>query len=546
MEHIFESFEKQYNRAMETRSATVAGPAPPFEFHTEPCRPLTENTPAPVTEGGWGPYGAPTPEQVPVLEGPGSEQPTEDLPDFPFEFVVQADDGSVLFAGPLPPPYGEGLYYELDEDGHVHMSEEDFYLWEDAWEWFSVDLRTGSLLPDGLDEAGRTDGRTLRTRRQAEQAGAITSMPKTLAIPTLPPYQNAMMPIKNPTAYLQPITEALAHGLMYKDGVLYFNGQPAVGFDLTKFYDHDRKAVSGLDLPTLWALYSIVLKEIEPIAKDPEKAAALAKDRQFLGHHFDLYVPKFLEMLGYTPRGRGQADVAFAIAKVSSYEHLLGIIKEWGFREFNSPYPVVTFMGYDDKTNCIHVSCPYLNILVQTIIKTSIKTDKKGEPKLKRNGKPMMKPANSYLIKRGICKERNVRAVIIVGIVVTLIEQAGSPRKGRTDPEWDDPSVPSISARTIIERCPDLKEALDTAKTSSDKNKILKRAFSKAWELLRTHTYLTKAYKEIKLPTTIPTASNLDMVFEFPHKGKIKGKITDITDEGPKKKRLSPKPKQDG
>ena len=90
-----------------------------------------------------------------------------------------------------------------------------------------------------------------------------------------------------------------------------------------------------------------------------------------------------------------------------------------------------------------------------------------------------------------------------------------------------------------------LKQSLENTSDTSNQNKILKRAFSKAWELLVTQTDLSVKYKNIQLPIIpnssikdpkekkrlerefrtkwIPTMSNLDMVFEFPHEGKIKG-----------------------
>lgn len=49
-----------------------------------------------------------------------------------------------------------------------------------------------------------------------------------------------------------------------------------------------------------------------------------------------------------------------------------------------------------------------------------------------------------------------------------------------------------------------------------------KRAFSKAWQLLETKTKLKTTYKNIQFPTAIPTMSTLDMLFEFPHEGKIR------------------------
>lgn len=55
------------------------------------------------------------------------------------------------------------------------------------------------------------------------------------------------------------------------------------------------------------------------------------------------------------------------------------------------------------------------------------------------------------------------------------------------------------------------------------KNRVLTRAFKKAWELLETQTNLRKKYPDIILPDpnnpqNIPTTSNINkLVFEFPH-----------------------------
>ena len=74
-------------------------------------------------------------------------------------------------------------------------------------------------------------------------------------------------------------------------------------------------------------------------------------------------------------------------------------------------------------------------------------------------------------------------------------------------------------------------QSIENANSAADKNKFLSRAFSKAWQLLKTHTDITQKYKNIQLPDPtaeafktkwIPTMGTLDMVFEFPHDGKVK------------------------
>ena len=121
-----------------------------------------------------------------------------------------------------------------------------------------------------------------------------------------------------------------------------------------------------------------------------------------------------------------------------------------------------------------------------------------------------MLPSHSYLVKTSIAKERNRRAAEIVCVVVTLIEQAGN-------------NVPHIKAQTIVDRCPDLKNALNAA-DSSNKSHVLRRAFAGAWKMLPKQTRLAEVYKNIQFPSAIPTASTLDMVFEFPHDGKVTGR----------------------
>lgn len=63
--------------------------------------------------------------------------------------------------------------------------------------------------------------------------------------------------------------------------------------------------------------------------------------------------------------------------------------------------------------------------------------------------------------------------------------------------------------------------------TTGNKNTLLKRAFVKAWQLLRKKTFLAGTYKNIHLPdpedpAVIPKVSTLNMVFSFPHEGKNK------------------------
>ncbi len=168
-------------------------------------------------------------------------------------------------------------------------------------------------------------------------------------------------------------------------------------------------------------------------------------------------------------------------------------------------------MGYDESTNLISFSSPYLNHIVETIYNASLDRDKNGNLKKYHSGRQILNPSHSYLIKSSIAKERNKAAVENVTIIVKLIEQAG------------DKGTPHIKASKIIERNEALKMRLNAHKNPS---LLLKRIFEKTWELLRNETRLFEVYDGILLPDpkdakNIPTARNLnEITFSFPHNGK--------------------------
>ena len=111
------------------------------------------------------------------------------LTDAPFDFVLTDDEGNVMLAVPLPPEYMEGQSYSMKPGGGISMSEEDFYLWQDAWEKYEADLLEGA-------EAARKRN---KSRKAARQAGAMTvkDMPDYIANITLSPYERSMTANEN-------------------------------------------------------------------------------------------------------------------------------------------------------------------------------------------------------------------------------------------------------------------------------------------------------------------------------------------------------------
>ena len=352
----------------------------------------------------------------------------------------------------------------------------------------SLNPTTNNINADTLEK-------TYRTRKKA---GETSEIPNRLPVITNHIYQNALTFNKNSNAYLQPLSDISQ--LDYRNGILLLKGLPATSAELSSFYSQKNENIEAFNLSLLRALYGIIFSEV---------SGSLPEDR---GNDktITIYYPDFSRKIGKSPN-IGKSDVIEFIHNIRLFENVIGIIDNG--TNGSDLLPVMVFKEYNAEKNTISFSSPYMIRVIKDIFEASIKKNKKGLILLKKNGEPQMLPAHSYLIDMRIVKERNKKAVEIVFIIVTLIEQTGN-------------NIPHIRAKTIIERNTLLHNSLNN-QTSGNKSILLKRAFSKAWQLLRTKTFLTETYINIQLPdpqdtAAIPTASTLDMVFEFPHNGKNK------------------------
>ena len=334
-----------------------------------------------------------------------------------------------------------------------------------------------------------------RTKKYAETT--IDNLPTSLAIITNNHYKGGLGLSQTGGAYLYPL--ATTDGLRFDGKNLFFKGLPTSEATLKEINRGKEVSIDDIDLPLLRMFYSIILSDFE----------ANSKKLGVVNETVTVYVPDLAAILG-KGRNISKNDINGIIDKTSSFQTIYGILKDPKRPNgIGTAVPLLVWLGYDETTNTITFASPYMTELIKRIYNVSIRKDKKGQAKLKKNGEPQRLPSHSYLVKTEIVKERNKRAAEIVIIVVTMIEQAGN-------------HVPHIMARTILERVPQLQNAISKTKNISDKNRMLKRAFTKAWELLETHTTLREKYPTIilpdpKNPKNIPTMATLDMVFEFPH-----------------------------
>ena len=346
------------------------------------------------------------------------------------------------------------------------------------------------------DSRKSSDNKIKNPRRTKAKAGDTAKIPAKLPIITNPAYQNALTFIKNASAYLQSLSDT--SNLKYSAGTFLYNGLPATQEKLSPLYTNEN--LEAFNLPLLLALYGIILYS-SPLADgwDYDKKTTI-------------YFPEFANKIGKAPN-IGKRDITEYTNDIRSFQTVVGIIGNG--TNGNGILPVISYVEQDEQTHTISFSSPYMVKLMHDIHEASIRKNKKGQPLLKKNGEPMMLPSPSYLVDMSIVSEKNKKALEIVFVIVALIEQAGN-------------GTPHIRADTIISRCPRLHKSL-AGQSAGNKNNLLKRAFSKAWDLLREKTALATVYNNIQLPNAkdiaaIPTSSTLSMVFTFPHSGK--GKTT--------------------
>ena len=244
---------------------------------------------------------------------------------------------------------------------------------------------------------------------------------------------------------------------------------------------------------------------------------------------FTIYLPDLAYFMGYE-RNMGKNVILGLLRSFERLQYSYGVIKVKNTQgqDMEQRLGLLSVLEADTvrTSNTIRLISPFCHHLIQELYETSIIRDKNGQPKRNELDEVKTRAVVSYLVHSDILKERNHRAVDIVNIVVSLIEQTGTREK----------NVPNIGAMKLVSRVPELDQIVKNPEISkSDKNKYLKRTFVKAWDLLHTRTDLEKAYIDIQLPNPkdpamIPTMDMLvpggkkikPLIYRFPHKGRRK------------------------
>ena len=369
---------------------------------------------------------------------------------------------------------------KLDEDSAITilaaLNSEEPQDWN-PWPDIVLKARTGSVY---------------RTKTAAKAAGAITKAPKSLAIPTYKGYLYSFSLYQEGNAYLQPLKSA--DGLRFENGQMFFEGtlKEVSAVELQNMKTKD--GIENIDLQGLRMFYSLILSEFE------KSGYTELKDVQSIS------VPVLAEYMGLDRNGINKTNVQALINRTQSYHHIIGVLHGSRPGRLPSLYPVLNFEGYDEKTNIIRFSSPYMNHVIKTVFEQAIRKTRSGDIMTRRDGVPLLRPWNTYSIDPSISKEKNKAAVENVIIIVQGVKGAGK--------------CYHISAKTLVERNVQLSKRLED--DPRHRGRILQRTFRKTWELLRTKTKLLEegyVLPDPDNPKNIPTGENLDeFVYEFKRK----------------------------
>lgn len=290
-----------------------------------------------------------------------------------------------------------------------------------------------------------------------------------LATPIKKEYRGAL----NKGGFIGILDEEFINKIDFSEGTAHLKG------DITQRFTIDtlrKKEVENKDFDyiLLKSLYSIIFQ-----AKDKIEDTKVYIHRKDLEH-----------FTGTQTRGTNINDF---IKKVNSFNNA------YGFLPNGSHYKMLTYIGHNQETGIFSFDVTFILELIK--IQQTEKVISKKEQRI------ITQANHSYLIYSDITSERNKTAVLIIERIEQLLISAGSVKN------------PSISIRTIINEIPQLKESIE-GKTTQRKNGILKRNFTKVYELMKNKTDFYNYFIDLNITEIIPTSSTYETdVLRISHKG---------------------------
>ena len=346
-------------------------------------------------------------------------------------------------------------------------------------------------------EQAKKDGKELPKKPQQTQWGAnLVSTGFYQYVISDKKYQHGLSTQQNKNAYIALMQPEFFKRFDFADGTLTFDKETA---GIVKQYKKGKYSdIQNLDLPLLTQIYT----------------AAVKSNIRHDAFTITVSLPKFFQEMGIEMSKGNAPDI---MAKLHSFENCVGIMPETGIVA-----KLFTILQLDTQNQTMTFAVPYIMRLLETL------EEKNHIERKTRQGELIdyTKPYNHAIVHGVIAKERNKTAIQLVYLIINGLVQRGCVPDCQT---WDRKNAKtqfpervtySIRFSTLINNAPLLRGRIQSYQEIADKNKALRRAFEKAYQLLETKTDVKKYYINLKYNDIIPTMATLDKELTFTHEGK--------------------------
>ena len=309
-------------------------------------------------------------------------------------------------------------------------------------------------------------------------------------------YQHALTPQQNKNAYIALMNPDFFKRLDFKDGTITYNSDTA---GIVKQYRQGKYTdVQELDFPLLTQIYT----------------AAVKTNIRHDAFTITVSLPQFFREMGIETAKGNAPDI---MTKLHSFENCVGIMP--GTQTVSKLFSIIQL---DMKNQTMTFAVPYIMKLSEVL------AEKNHVERKTRQGELIdyRQPYHNTLVHSSIAKERNKTAVELVYLITTgLLQRGYTPdiqtyRKKDAKTQFPERITYSIRFLTLINDAPLLRGRIQSYQDMKDKNKALRRAFEKAYQLLDTKTDAGEWFVRLQYTKVIPTMTTLDDELTFTHEGR--------------------------
>lgn len=310
-------------------------------------------------------------------------------------------------------------------------------------------------------------------------------------------YQFALSTQKNRNAYIARMNPEFLKELKFENGELTYNEEFA---GIIKQNSQGKyEDIKELDLPLLWNFYT----------------AAMNSQTRSDAHTVTVSTAKFFREANIDTTAGNAQEI---MKKLDTFKNCVGIMP--GTKTIASLFSVIEI---DGKKGEMTFAVPYMFRLF------AILEEKNNIQKQTKQGLlyEYEKPHHNRLVHSSIASERNKTAVELVYIITNGLLQRGSVPDSKTrrkkDAQFanDEKITYRTTFRSIINNAPMLRGRIASYEMPTDRNKALRRAFTKAYELLEKKTDMFKFFQNLHMNSgTVPTMQTLDSELIITHTGR--------------------------